>query len=132
VRLAAPGVPGTLVDMDSVRIDRWLCATRLYKTRSLSQEACTGGLVKLNGINVRPSHPIRPGDEVRAESPRGLVIWHVVGLAEKRLSVPLARALYEDHSPPPPPREEHIAPRARGAGRPTKAERRALDRLREL
>jgi ribosome-associated heat shock protein Hsp15 len=86
----------------------------------------------LNGINVRPSHPIRVGDEVRAEGPRGLVVWQVLGLGEKRLSAALARALYEDHSPPPPPREELIAPRERGAGRPTKADRRAMDRLREF
>ena len=121
--------------MDSVRIDRWLCATRLYKTRSLSQEACVGGKVKLNGAPVKPSHPIRAGDEIQAESPRGFVIWHVVAVAEKRLSAALAAALYEDRSPPPPPPEERlaaVAPRARGAGRPTKADRRALDRLREF
>jgi ribosome-associated heat shock protein Hsp15 len=118
--------------MDSVRIDRWLCATRLYKSRSLSQQACTGGLVKVNGATVRPSHPVRAGDEVCAEAPRGLVVWQIKALADKRLSATLAAALYEDHSPPPPPREEAVAPRARGAGRPTKAERRALDRLREF
>ena len=117
--------------MDSVRIDRWLCASRLYKTRSLSQQACTGGLVKLNGTPVRPSHPVRAGDEIRAEAPRGLVIWIVAALAEKRLSAPEAQKLYEDRSPPPPPREENVAPRPRGTGRPTKAERRALDRFRQ-
>ena len=118
--------------MDSVRIDRWLCASRLYKTRSLSQQACSGGLVKLNGTPVRPSHPVRPGDEIRAEAPRGLVVWLVLTVAEKRLSAAEALKLYEDHSPPPPPREEAVAPRARGAGRPTKAERRALERLRQF
>jgi ribosome-associated heat shock protein Hsp15 len=118
--------------MDSVRIDRWLCASRLYKTRSLAQQACTGGLVKLNGVPVRPSHPVRAGDEIRADSPRGLVIWIVLGLAEKRLAAPEAQKLYEDHSPPPPPREELVAPRERGAGRPTKAERRALERFRQF
>jgi ribosome-associated heat shock protein Hsp15 len=116
--------------MDSVRIDRWLCATRLYKTRSLCQQACVAGHVKLNGESARPSQHVKPGDEVRAESPRGPIVWHVLGVAEKRLSAPLAAALYEDHSPPPPPREEMVAPRERGTGRPTKAERRALDRLR--
>jgi ribosome-associated heat shock protein Hsp15 len=116
--------------MDSVRIDRWLCATRLYKTRSLAQQACTGGRVKLNGESVKPSHSVRAGDEVRAEAPRGLVIWRVKALADKRLSALLAAALYEDHTPPAPPREEVVAPRERGAGRPTKADRRALDRLR--
>lgn len=118
--------------MDTVRIDRWLCAARLYKTRSLSQQACVGGLVKLNGETVRPSHLVRVGDEIRAEAPRGHVIWHVKGIAEKRLSPALASALYEDHTPPPPPREPAVALRERGAGRPTKAERRALDRLREI
>jgi ribosome-associated heat shock protein Hsp15 len=117
--------------MATVRIDRWLCATRLYKSRSLSQEACVGGLVKVNGNNVKPSHPLKTGDEVRAEAARGLVVWLVKGLAEKRLSAELAAELYDDKSPPPPPREETLAPRERGAGRPTKAERRALDRLRE-
>jgi ribosome-associated heat shock protein Hsp15 len=116
--------------MESVRIDRWLCATRLYKTRSLCQKACAGGLVKLNGESVRASHPVRLGDEVRAEAPRGLVVWQVLALAEKRLSAPLAAQLYEDRSPPPPPREERFAPRERGAGRPTKSDRRALERLR--
>ncbi|HWO09440.1 MAG TPA: S4 domain-containing protein [Polyangiaceae bacterium] len=118
--------------MDTVRIDRWLCAARLYKTRSLSQQACVGGLVKLNGEAIRPSHPVRVGDEIQAEAPRGHVIWRVVGIAEKRLSAALAAALYEDHTPPPPPREPAVAVRERGAGRPTKAERRALDRLREM
>lgn len=117
--------------MATVRIDRWLCATRLYKSRSLSQEACVGGLVKVNGNHVKPSHPVKLGDEVRAEAARGLVVWLVKGLAEKRLSAELAAALYDDKSPPAPPREEAVAPRERGAGRPTKAERRALDRLRE-
>lgn len=114
----------------TVRVDRWLCASRLYKTRSAAQEACVGGHVKLNGSPVRSSHLVRVGDEVRADAPRGLVVWRVLALAEKRLAVPEARALYEDHSPPPPPRQPRVAARDRGAGRPTKAERRALDRLR--
>jgi ribosome-associated heat shock protein Hsp15 len=117
--------------MDSVRIDRWLCATRLFKSRSLSQQACVGGHVKINGVNARPSQAVHAGDEVRAESPRGPVVWQVKALADKRLSAVLAAALYDDHTPPPPPREELVAPRERGAGRPTKADRRALDRLRE-
>jgi ribosome-associated heat shock protein Hsp15 len=118
--------------MDSVRIDRWLSATRLFKTRSLAQQACVGGKVKLNGENARPSHHVRPGDEVRAESPRGPVVWEVKATAEKRLSAALAAELYVDHTPPPPPPEEVVAARERGTGRPTKAERRALERLRDF
>jgi ribosome-associated heat shock protein Hsp15 len=75
---------------------------------------------------------VKVGDVVRCQAPRGLVILEVKKLADKRLSPPLARELYEDHSPPPPPKEERIPIgfRERGAGRPTKADRRALERLR--
>ena len=58
------------------------------------------------------------------------MVFLVKGLAEKRLSAALAQLLYEDHSPPPPPKVERVAVRERGAGRPTKADRRALTRLR--
>jgi ribosome-associated heat shock protein Hsp15 len=115
-----------------VRADRWLVAARIYKTRVLAQLACSGGRVKVNGQAIKASHAIKRGDEVHAEGPRGSLILVVRDLADKRLSAPLAAALYEDHSPPPPPKEERaiIAVRERGAGRPTKADRRALDRLR--
>lgn len=117
--------------MDAVRIDRWLCAARIYKSRTQAGDACAGGHVKLNGASVRASHGVKCGDRIRALAPRGEVVLEVLALAEKRLSPPAARELYADHSPPPPPREERIAIRERGTGRPTKAERRALQRLRE-
>jgi ribosome-associated heat shock protein Hsp15 len=115
---------------ETVRIDRWLAATRIYKSRTLAQQACDAGHVRVNDAAVRPSHAVKVGDAVRALAPRGIVILEVRGLGEKRLSAAEARLLYEDHSPPPPPKEERIAVRERGAGRPTKAERRATDRLR--
>lgn len=86
--------------------------------------------MKINDATVKASHDVRIGDEVRATAPRGLVILKVLALASKRLSPPLARALYEDHSPPPPPREQWMPQRERGAGRPTKADRRAILRMR--
>ncbi len=119
--------------LSTVRIDRWLCAARLYKSRTQAQEACEGGHVRINDLGVKPSHALKIGDTVRCQATRGLVIVVVLKLGEKRLSAPLARELYEDHSPPPPPKEERPAPvglRERGAGRPTKAERRATERLR--
>ncbi len=80
---------------------------------------------------MKASRVVRRGETISVESPRGLLILVVRELAEKRLSAPLARELYEDHSPPPPPKEERIfGVRERGAGRPTKADRRALERLR--
>jgi ribosome-associated heat shock protein Hsp15 len=116
--------------MSSVRIDRWLCAARIYKSRTLAHKACDVGEVKINGAKVRASHVLRVGDEVRAEAPRGTVILRVLALAERRQSPPQAKELYEDHSPPPPPRDERFGERAIGSGRPTKLERRAFERMR--
>lgn len=113
-----------------VRLDRWLSAARIFKSRTTAQEACAAGHVAVNGLAARSSHTLVVGDEVTARSPRGDLVLEVLALAEKRLSPPKARELYADHSPPPPPKEERVAPRERGSGRPTKAERRALDRLR--
>lgn len=117
---------------DSVRIDRWLSAARIFKSRTHAQQACIGGHVRVNGGNAKPSHPVRVSDKVEASAPRGRVILEILLLAEKRLSPPKARELYDDQSPPPPPREPALpmAERARGAGRPTKRDRRALIRLR--
>lgn len=120
------------VELLTVRIDRWLVAARMFKTRGQAQQACLGGHIKVNGIAVKPSYAIKRADEIHAETPRGYKILKVRDLAEKRLSAPMAQALYDDDSPPPPPKEERIdvAVRERGTGRPTKAERRALDKLR--
>jgi ribosome-associated heat shock protein Hsp15 len=115
---------------DQTRIDRWLTATRVFKSRNLAQAACEAGHVRINDVQVRPSNNVKIGDEVRAFAPRGTVVFVVKGIAEKRLSAALAQLLYDDHSPPPPPKEERIAVRQRGAGRPTKADRRATERLR--
>ncbi len=116
--------------MDAVRIDQWLVAARIFKSRTAARDACAAGHVKIDGDSIKPSHCVRVGSEVRATAPRGLVVVKILALADKRLSPPLARALYEDHSPPPPPREEWAPRRDRGAGRPTKADRRAMRRLR--
>ena len=116
--------------MDSVRIDRWLSAARIYASRSQATDACAAGNVTLNGAVVRASHVVRIGDELTAPAPRGYVVLKILKLAATRLGPPLARELYEDHSPPPPPREELFPMRERGAGRPTKQERRRMERFR--
>jgi ribosome-associated heat shock protein Hsp15 len=115
---------------EQTRIDRWLTAARIFKSRNLAQAACEAGHVRINDLHARPSSLVKIGDEVRAFAPRGIVVLLVKGLAEKRLSAALAQLLFDDHSPPPPPKEERIAVRERGAGRPTKADRRAISRLR--
>jgi ribosome-associated heat shock protein Hsp15 len=118
--------------VDKVRVDRWLAAARVYKSRTLATEACNGGHVRVNGVPAAAHMAVRIGDEVRALAPSGVRVLGVVALAEKRLSPPAARALYEDRSPPPPPREVRVrvAVREPGAGRPTKRERRDTDRIR--
>ena len=118
--------------MGQVRVDRWLSAARIYKSRTHSALACSGGHVKIGNTSVKPSHPVRVGDTVHARAPRGDCKLEIVALAAKRLSPALARELYIDHSPPPPPREQRpsLPQRARGAGRPTKADRRALAKFR--
>lgn len=116
--------------LTSVRVDRWLCAARLYKSRTLAQEACAASHVKVNGKNARSSHALKTGDRIEARAPRGDLILVVLELAEKRQSPPRARELYEDHSPPPPERDEQLASRERGMGRPTKVDRRRMERFR--
>jgi ribosome-associated heat shock protein Hsp15 len=115
--------------METVRVDQWLCASRIYKSRTQAALACDDRQVRVNGEIARPARPVRVGDEIRAEAPRGDVVLDVLKLAAKRLSPPLARELYKDRSPPRPP-EDPFAGRDRGAGRPTKHERRALLKLR--
>jgi ribosome-associated heat shock protein Hsp15 len=114
---------------DSTRIDRWLSAARLFKSRSQAHQACEAGHVSVNGVTVKPSRTIQIGDTVSARAPRGLVVAVVRAIEEKRQSAERARALYDDQSPPPPARDPSVGMRSRGAGRPTKAERRAIMRL---
>ncbi|HMR09817.1 MAG TPA: RNA-binding S4 domain-containing protein [Polyangiaceae bacterium] len=131
VRTTAAGfVMLSLVSDGSVRIDRWLSAARIYKSRTACTDACAGGHVKINGSSARPSNPVRVGDRIEAVAPRGPLVLEVRKLGEKRLSPPMARELYDDFSPPPPPKEERPMLRPRGTGRPTKADARALRRLR--
>lgn len=119
------------VGPDSVRVDKWLWAARMFKTRSQASKACTAGHVKLNGESVKASKSVRPGDHLEVQTRGGLRIVDVLLLSEKRGSAAIARTLYEDHTPPPPPKEERtFAVRERGAGRPEKKDRRLLIRLR--
>ncbi|WP_432054013.1 RNA-binding S4 domain-containing protein [Streptomyces sp. bgisy022] len=118
----------------SVRIDSWIWSVRLVKTRSLGASACRGGHVRVNGERVKPAHAVRVGDEVRLRHEGRERVVVVKRLIRKRVGAPVAVQCYVDNSPPPPPREA-VAPagvRDRGAGRPTKRDRRELERLRGL
>ncbi|WP_378785405.1 RNA-binding S4 domain-containing protein [Nonomuraea fastidiosa] len=115
----------------SARVDSWIWAVRLIKTRSMAADACRGGHVRVNGVRVKPAHAVRPGDEVRLRHEGRERIVVVSKIINKRVGAAVAAECYVDKSPPPPPREEivPVAVRARGAGRPTKRERRDIERL---
>ncbi len=112
-------------------MDSWIWAVRLIKTRSAGSAACRAGHVRVNGVRVKPAHLVRPGDEVRLRPEGRERVVAVVRVISKRVSAPDAAACYTDHSPPPPPRETvvPVAVRDRGAGRPTKRDRRTIERL---
>lgn len=114
-----------------VRIDAWLWAVRQFKTRSAATAACRAGHVRVNGERAKAAQPVRPGDEVRVRVDgfdRMLVVRQTLA---KRVSATLAAAALEDQMPPPPRTSVPVVPvRDRGAGRPTKRERRDLERLR--
>jgi ribosome-associated heat shock protein Hsp15 len=120
---------------DGVRVDRWLLAARVFKTRSLCQEACAGGKVDVNGVAASAHKIVRVGDRLRVTTPRGRRQLVVRGVGERRLSAPDAALLYEDVTPPEPvppaqpPGFGRMPPLARG-GRPTKRDRREIERLR--
>ena len=118
--------------MSDVRIDKWLWAARFFKSRTLAATACAGGKVDVNGDAAKPSKSVRPGDLLQITLPRGRRIVRVAVLAERRGGGSEAALLYDDLTPPPPPRESRTAPpayRPPGAGRPTKRQRRHIDRL---
>ena len=118
--------------MESARVDRWLWSIRLYKTRSEATDACRGGHVRVNRASAKPATTVRVGDRVTAFAGGRERIVEVVQLIDKRVGAAVAGECYVDHSPPPPPRE-FVTPLFRrdpASGRPTKRDRRRLDRLR--
>jgi ribosome-associated heat shock protein Hsp15 len=112
-----------------VRVDSWLWAVRIYRTRSAATTACRAGHVRVNGERVKASQSVKPGDELRvriAGFDRILVVRQTL---TKRVGAPVAATALEDRTPPREPMAM-LAVRDRGAGRPTKRERREIDRLR--
>jgi ribosome-associated heat shock protein Hsp15 len=116
----------------SMRIDKWLWAARAFKTRSLASEACDGGKVDVNGEAAKPAKPVRGGERIEITIRAERRILKVLALSERRGPAAEARLLYEDLTPPALPRVRYPKPpyREPGAGRPTKRERREIDRLR--
>jgi ribosome-associated heat shock protein Hsp15 len=118
---------------DSIRVDKWLWAARVFKTRSLAAAACDGGKVDINAEAAKPARRVRAGDRLEVSLPRGRRrILKVVAVGDRRGSGEVARTLFEDLTPPEPLRPRQSPPpfREPGAGRPTKRARREIGRLR--
>ncbi len=115
---------------DETRIDRWLCAVRLVKTRPLATRLCDGGHVLVNGMPAKPSTKVRAGDRVEALIADRKLIVEVMRPIESRVGAPVAATCYVDHSPPVVPVAGPVIMRVRGEGRPGKRLRRELERMR--
>jgi ribosome-associated heat shock protein Hsp15 len=124
--------------MDTVRLDKWLWAVRVYKTRTDAADACRGSAVRVNGNIAKPSAKIRIGDTVVARTKALTRTLYVLDLTEKRIGAPRVPEFLEDRTP----ESEHEAAREKrnnarlfshkghgGQGRPTKKDRRDIEKL---
>ncbi len=123
--------------MSHVRLDKWLWAVRLYKTRSQATEACKGGKVKMAGHNAKASHEVNEGDEIEIHSGGITKKVRVKKAVKNRVSAALVSELMEDLTPAEEleklqmMRQLNHEKRSRGIGRPTKKDRRTLDKLKD-
>ena len=117
------------------RIDKWLWAARIYKTRSIAADACKNGRVTINGVCVKPSRPLKEGEVVSVKKPPVTYSFKVLKCIEQRVGAKLLPEIYENVTDPKQyellemSRISGFVDRARGTGRPTKKERRAMDAL---
>ena len=118
---------------EQARIDKWLWAARIFKTRSLAAEACKNGRVTIGNVNVKPSHMVKVGETVSVRKPPITYSFKILQTIEQRVGAKLIPEIYEDVTTPDQyellemNRISGFVDRARGTGRPTKKERRALD-----
>lgn len=122
-------------ETEKLRIDKYLWAIRIFKTRSLATEACKAGRVKLNGQNIKPSYVVKVGETYSIQKGIERKVIKVTGLLERRSDAKTAVQFYEDHTPVEETYafkstfQAPILKRDRGAGRPTKRDRREIDEL---
>lgn len=126
--------------MDKVRIDKWLWSVRIFKSRTMATDACKSGKVKIKGINVKPSYLLEREELVEVRKNGFDLQFRVVDLIQKRVSAPLAQECYEDLTPAEELNKYQdwfvgkaaAEKREKGAGRPTKKERRTIDEFKIL
>ena len=118
---------------EQARIDKWLWAARIFKTRSLAADACKNGRVSIGNVNVKPSHMVKVGETVNVREPPVTYSFKILKTIEQRVGAKLIPEIYENVTSPDQyellemNRISGFVDRARGTGRPTKKERRALD-----
>ena len=118
---------------ETARIDKWLWAARIFKTRSIASDACKNGRVSIGGVNMKPSRSVKVGDVVSVKKPPITYSFKVLKTIEQRVGAKLLPEIYENVTDPKQyellemSRISGFVDRARGTGRPTKKERRALD-----
>lgn len=126
-----------MAEKEKLRIDKYLWAIRIFKTRSLATEACKAGRVKLNGQNIKPSHEVKEGEIYQVSKGIERKVIRVTGLLGNRVDAKTAVNFYEDQTPL---EETHrfksmfhapVLKRDRGTGRPTKKDRREIDELKD-
>lgn len=124
--------------MDSIRIDKYLWAVRIYKTRSEATDACNGNKVRMGGVNVKPGKAVKIGEMLEVHKGPAVLSYKVLQLASSRMGAQLVPEYLEDLTPQSEkdkfhaPRETIVLRRDKGAGRPTKKDRRELDALMEM
>ncbi len=122
---------------EPVRIDKWLWAVRLFKTRTLATEECKKGRVTIDGVSVKPSRVPKPGDIIKVRKNPVTYSYRVIGLIGKRIGAKLVHEFVEDITPPEELKNLELRQqmgsfeRDRGTGRPTKKDRRDIDRLQD-
>ena len=121
--------------MTEVRIDKWMWATRIFKTRTIASDACKKNRVSIGGVNVKPSRMIKPGDEIAIRKPPVTYTFRVLDVTENRMGAKLVPQYLENITP----KEQYeilemnkisgFVNRAKGLGRPTKKDRRELEQF---
>ncbi|MBQ4392452.1 MAG: RNA-binding S4 domain-containing protein [Prevotella sp.] len=118
---------------EEARIDKWLWSARIFKTRTIAADACKNGRVAVNGTNVKPSRMVKVGDEVSVRKPPVTFTFRILKAIEQRVGAKLLPEIYENITPQDQyellemNRISGFVDRARGTGRPTKKDRRAMD-----
>ncbi len=118
---------------ESARLDKWLWAARIFKTRSMAADACKNGRVTVGGANAKPSRTVKAGETINVKKPPITYSFKILNAIETRVGAKLIPQVYEDATDPKQyellemSRISGFIDRARGMGRPTKKDRRAMD-----